>query len=67
VGCEAEVIYEEISFVLNHGLNWSGAGRFVHTTTGNDNDSPGNDRSIANPVEEEERGQKKSLQDTGLN
>ena len=52
--CEPEVTYEEIRFSLNHRLNRSRVNRFLHATTGNDNDSPGNDRSIANPVEKEE-------------
>ncbi len=68
MGREAQITYEEICFVLNHRLNRSGADQFLHTTTGNDNDSPGDDRSIANPVEKEERepGKQKSVQDAGL-
>jgi hypothetical protein len=68
VRCEPEVTYEEIRFSLNHRLNRSRVNRFLHATTGNDNDSPVNDRSIANPVEKEELelGKSKSVQDAGL-
>jgi hypothetical protein len=65
VRCEPEVTYEEIRFGLNHRLNRSGVNRFLHATTGNDNDRTGDDRSIANPVEEE-LDKEKSVQDAGL-